>query len=161
MISHRSGETENTIIADLAVALGVGQIKTGAPARSERVAKYNALLRIECVFTCPRTLIVTDGPKGRSSRGPAQRSPARGACPLVPLPQRCSRSESERRFEVTCCTTNIKSDGRWICSKASNGLSGLFETKNVNEALGRSLYPLSSFALVSVKTPEIYQSIKA
>jgi enolase len=49
MISHRSGETENTIIADLVVALGVGQIKTGAPARSERVAKYNALLRIECV----------------------------------------------------------------------------------------------------------------
>lgn len=51
MISHRSGETENTIIADLAVALGVGQIKTGAPARSERVAKYNALLRIECVIS--------------------------------------------------------------------------------------------------------------
>ena len=49
MISHRSGETENTVIADLAVALGVGQIKTGAPARSERVAKYNQLLRIECV----------------------------------------------------------------------------------------------------------------
>lgn len=49
MISHRSGETENTIIADLAVALGVGQIKTGAPARSERVAKYNTLLRIEFV----------------------------------------------------------------------------------------------------------------
>lgn len=49
MISHRSGETENTIIADLVVALGVGQIKTGAPARSERVAKYNALLRIEYV----------------------------------------------------------------------------------------------------------------
>ncbi|KAF5333396.1 hypothetical protein D9611_002195 [Ephemerocybe angulata] len=47
MISHRSGETENTLIADLAVALGVGQIKTGAPARSERVAKYNSLLRIE------------------------------------------------------------------------------------------------------------------
>jgi len=47
MISHRSGETENTFIADLSVALGVGQIKTGAPARSERVAKYNALLRIE------------------------------------------------------------------------------------------------------------------
>ena len=49
MISHRSGETESTIIADLSVALGVGQIKTGAPARSERVAKYNALLRIEYV----------------------------------------------------------------------------------------------------------------
>jgi len=47
MVSHRSGETENTIIADLVVALGVGQIKTGAPARSERVAKYNMLLRIE------------------------------------------------------------------------------------------------------------------
>ena len=39
MVSHRSGETENTIIADLVVALGTGQIKTGAPARSERVAK--------------------------------------------------------------------------------------------------------------------------
>ena len=49
MVSHRSGETENTIIADLVVALGTGQIKTGAPARSERVAKYNALLRIEYV----------------------------------------------------------------------------------------------------------------
>ncbi|CAE6476262.1 unnamed protein product [Rhizoctonia solani] len=47
MVSHRSGETENTIIADLVVALGTGQIKTGAPARSERVAKYNQLLRIE------------------------------------------------------------------------------------------------------------------
>ncbi|WP_250285628.1 MULTISPECIES: phosphopyruvate hydratase [unclassified Frankia] len=47
MISHRSGETEDTTISDLAVALDAGQIKTGAPARSERVAKYNQLLRIE------------------------------------------------------------------------------------------------------------------
>ena len=47
VISHRSGETEDTTIADLAVATGCGQIKTGAPARSERVAKYNQLLRIE------------------------------------------------------------------------------------------------------------------
>jgi enolase len=47
MISHRSGETEDTTIADLAVAMNCGQIKTGAPARSERVAKYNQLLRIE------------------------------------------------------------------------------------------------------------------
>lgn len=47
MMSHRSGETEDTTIADLAVALGCGQIKTGAPARSERVAKYNRLLKIE------------------------------------------------------------------------------------------------------------------
>jgi enolase len=47
MMSHRSGETEDTTIADLAVATGCGQIKTGAPARSERVAKYNQLLRIE------------------------------------------------------------------------------------------------------------------
>jgi enolase len=46
VISHRSGETEDTTIADLAVAVGAGQIKTGAPARSERVAKYNRLLRI-------------------------------------------------------------------------------------------------------------------
>lgn len=47
MVSHRSGETEDTTIADLVVALGTGQIKTGAPCRSERVAKYNALIRID------------------------------------------------------------------------------------------------------------------
>jgi enolase len=47
VVSHRSGETEDTTIADLAVATGCGQIKTGAPARGERTAKYNRLLRIE------------------------------------------------------------------------------------------------------------------
>lgn len=47
VVSHRSGETEDTLIADLAVATGTGQIKTGAPCRSDRVAKYNQLLRIE------------------------------------------------------------------------------------------------------------------
>ena len=47
VISHRSGETEDASIADISVAVNAGQIKTGAPARSERVAKYNQLLRIE------------------------------------------------------------------------------------------------------------------
>jgi enolase len=47
VISHRSGETEDTTIADLAVGTAAGQIKTGAPSRSERVAKYNQLLRLE------------------------------------------------------------------------------------------------------------------
>jgi len=47
MVSHRSGETEDTTIADFVVAMGTAQIKTGAPSRSERVAKYNRLLRIE------------------------------------------------------------------------------------------------------------------
>jgi enolase len=47
VMSHRSGETEDTTIADLAVATGCGMIKTGAPARSERVAKYNRLMNIE------------------------------------------------------------------------------------------------------------------
>lgn len=50
MVSHRSGETEDTTIADLAVATNAGQIKTGAPARSDRVAKYNQLLRIESML---------------------------------------------------------------------------------------------------------------
>lgn len=50
VVSHRSGETEDTTIADLAVALNTGQIKTGAPSRSERVAKYNQLLRIEAAL---------------------------------------------------------------------------------------------------------------
>jgi enolase len=47
MVSHRSGETEDTTISDFVVAMGTGQIKSGAPSRSERVAKYNRLLRIE------------------------------------------------------------------------------------------------------------------
>ena len=47
VVSHRSGETEDTTIADLAVGLNTGQIKTGAPCRSERTAKYNRLLKIE------------------------------------------------------------------------------------------------------------------
>jgi enolase len=47
VMSHRSGETEDVAIADLVVATGIGQIKTGAPARTDRVAKYNQLLRIE------------------------------------------------------------------------------------------------------------------
>jgi enolase len=47
MISHRSGETEDVVIADLAVATGAGQIKTGSASRTDRVAKYNQLLRIE------------------------------------------------------------------------------------------------------------------
>ncbi|HND08680.1 MAG TPA: hypothetical protein PL012_23550, partial [Candidatus Obscuribacter sp.] len=50
VLSHRSGETEDATIADLAVALSTGQIKTGAPCRSERTAKYNQLLRIEHVL---------------------------------------------------------------------------------------------------------------
>jgi enolase len=47
IVSHRSGETEDTTIADLAVAAGTGQIKTGSASRSDRIAKYNQLLRIE------------------------------------------------------------------------------------------------------------------
>jgi len=47
VVSHRSGESEDTTIADLVVAMNAGQIKTGAPARSDRIAKYNQLLRIE------------------------------------------------------------------------------------------------------------------
>ena len=52
VISHRSGETEDTTIADLAVATNAGQIKTGAPSRTERVAKYNRLLKIESYLGC-------------------------------------------------------------------------------------------------------------
>ena len=63
-MSHRSGETEDTTIADLAVATGCGQIKTGAPARSDRVAKYNQLLRIE------QTLGDTARYPGRSAFAP-------------------------------------------------------------------------------------------
>ena len=50
MISHRSGETEDTFIADLVVATGAGQIKTGSASRTDRIAKYNQLLRIEAAL---------------------------------------------------------------------------------------------------------------
>ncbi len=70
VVSHRSGETEDTTIADLVVAMGTGQIKTGAPSRSERVAKYNRLLRIE-------------GELGTSAR-----YPGRSALAGVPTPAR-------------------------------------------------------------------------
>jgi enolase len=56
MTSHRSGETEDTYIADLAVGLCTGQIKTGAPCRSERLAKYNQLLRIESELGAENTI---------------------------------------------------------------------------------------------------------
>ncbi|GAA96626.1 hypothetical protein E5Q_03296 [Mixia osmundae IAM 14324] len=67
MVSHRSGETEDTTIADIAVALGVGQIKTGAPCRSERVAKYNALLRISDELAQAGTPASYAGSKGLSA----------------------------------------------------------------------------------------------
>jgi enolase 1/2/3 len=70
VVSHRSGETEDTTIADLVVAMGTGQIKTGAPSRSERVAKYNRLLRIE------------------SELGESARYPGRRALTGVPSPAR-------------------------------------------------------------------------
>lgn len=66
MVSHRSGETEDTTIADLVVALGVGEIKTGAPCRSERVAKYNALLRISDELKQAGKKVVYAGDQGLS-----------------------------------------------------------------------------------------------
>ena len=73
ILSHRSGETEDTTIADLAVGLNSGQIKTGAPTRGERTAKYNRLIRIEEELgdmalyghgTSPRTKPAPEEPKG-------------------------------------------------------------------------------------------------
>lgn len=58
IVSHRSGKTEDATIADLAVALNAGQIKTGAPARSDRVAKYNQLLRIESELGAQPVMLV-------------------------------------------------------------------------------------------------------
>jgi enolase len=66
VISHRSGETEDAFIADLAVALNAGAIKTGAPCRSERLAKYNRLLQIEAAL----------GPKAEYAGGLSFRIPA-------------------------------------------------------------------------------------
>ena len=91
VISHRSGETEDTTIADLAVATGAGQIKTGAPSRSDRVAKYNRLLRIEeelgAAAEFPGLQAFVQRPGSEGMRGPAakdrawQRAPTPGRRP--------------------------------------------------------------------------------
>ena len=80
MISHRSGETEDATIADLAVAMNAGQIKTGSPCRGERTAKYNQLLRIEEALgrraTYPgakRSPSAIDDPPERADKGCAHR----------------------------------------------------------------------------------------
>ncbi len=77
VISHRSGETEDTFIADLAVATGAGQIKTGAPARSERTAKYNRLLEIEDELGASATYAGWESIKQLGER-PAREEPAGG-----------------------------------------------------------------------------------
>lgn len=84
IISHRSGETEDTFIADLAVATGAGQIKTGAPARSERTAKYNRLLAIELELGESGRYAGWDSIKQLGPRPPRPESPARTA----PRPER-------------------------------------------------------------------------
>jgi enolase len=71
VMSHRSGETEDTTIADLAVATNCGQIKTGAPARSDRVAKYNQLLRIEYDLGESAEFWGGAALAGRKGRGPS------------------------------------------------------------------------------------------
>ena len=88
VISHRSGETEDATIADLAVGTGAGQIKTGSLCRSDRVAKYNRLLRIEA------ELGMTAPYRGRAEleRGPA---PARLYHGTVPSCQAQLRSEAD------------------------------------------------------------------
>ena len=90
VMSHRSGETEDVTIADLAVATGCGQIKTGAPSRTDRVAKYNQLLRIEEALGAEATY------PGRT-RVPRREQPAPDVCTSG-----CSRKESagvERRLQ--------------------------------------------------------------
>jgi enolase len=79
-MSHRSGETEDTTIADLAVALGSGQIKTGAPARGERTAKYNRLLEIEAELGPGGTYAGWDCIRQLGSK-PARESAARARAP--------------------------------------------------------------------------------
>ena len=79
MISHRSGETEDTTIADLAVALGTGQIKTGSASRTDRIREYNQLLRIEEIWARPpatagrfedRTMTRETPGRGKAARSP-------------------------------------------------------------------------------------------
>ena len=100
VISHRSGETEDTTIADLAVATGAGQIKTGAPSRSDRVAKYNQLLRIEEELGDRADLSRGSrrSPEGRAPRGRRTMKRERSR---VPRMRRAGRRAGGRRAGST------------------------------------------------------------
>ena len=95
MMSHRSGETEDATIADLAVATNCGQIKTGAPARSDRVAKYNQLLRIEEELGPVAAYL--GAPRSRRPVPVAERSAPSGTPPRAP---RGSRAPRQRTTEA-------------------------------------------------------------
>ncbi len=105
VLSHRSGETEDTTIADLAVAVDAGQIKTGAPARSERVAKYNQLLRIEqdlgaaAVYAGRSAFPRFQACSGRSARAHAARADRR------PAPARPDPHTKEDRWPASPAST--------------------------------------------------------
>jgi len=103
MMSHRSGETEDTTIADLAVATNCGQIKSGAPARSDRTAKYNQLLRIEQELGDNARYTGGSLIRGRS---PA-RSPGGGGAPTSSPTARRRRSESNGRSGSPTATTTM------------------------------------------------------
>ena len=98
VMSHRSGETEDTTIADLAVATGCGQIKTGAPSRSDRVAKYNQLLRIEEALgrrrgSYPgRSVFRSVAGEARRPRSARRMAAARSAAAAPPTPPRARAS---------------------------------------------------------------------
>ena len=101
VISHRSGETEDTTIADLAVGTGAGQIKTGAPSRSDRVAKYNRLLRIEeelgAAADLPRAAGVRPAVRLVKACGPRPRRVGRGSNAPAPSGSRTPRTDAPRR----------------------------------------------------------------
>jgi enolase len=118
VMSHRSGETEDVTIADLAVATGCGQIKTGAPARSDRVAKYNQLLRIEeqlgADATYPGRSVFRSGVSGRG-RGP----PPGAGPPAVPSARRAGCARATLR-EPPRLAANDGPGGRTApCSRAA------------------------------------------
>ena len=120
VISHRSGETEDTTIADLAVGTGAGQIKTGAPSRSDRVAKYNQLLRIEEELGDERHLPGARSfqPEGRRAVGaePMRRERSRPGCTRLPA-EAGARARAPRR--PAAGSTGTGSAGSPWCSCCS------------------------------------------
>ena len=132
-MSHRSGETEDTTIADLAVAINCGQIKTGAPARSDRVAKYNQLLRIEeelgdaARYAGARAFPRFEGlrrppmPSSRAARRPGVRAPVPAARGSVRAPARGVRAAGPRR--PRSAASRGSPAGRWCSCSCSSVLT--------------------------------------
>ena len=152
VMSHRSGETEDTTIADLAVATGCGQIKTGAPARSDRVAKYNQLLRIEGGLGDTRPLRragMRSSPDEADGSGPSGRGDGgRNCVPLLPPGADLAGPRASRRPRLSASRSPSPSENDALTKRVAQLQSSAYI-----EQLARQQYGLVMPGRAGVRHP--------